>query len=123
MKILKFTIGFLTIALLISSCSYENMETLYPQEPGCDTVNVSYANDIQPIFNDNCTVCHSGTTPPAGFNLEDYASAVITAKSGRLLGAIKHQSGYLATPQGANKLDDCSINKIEAWINKSYPDN
>ena len=123
MKLLKLSLGLLAIVIMISSCSYDNKETLYPQDPGCDTINVSYAEDIQTIFDNNCTMCHSGATPPGGFSLEDYASAVITAKSGRLMGAIKHQSGYLAMPQGANKLDDCSINKIEAWIKLSYPDN
>jgi cytochrome c5 len=99
------------------------METLYPQDPECDTVNISYTQDIQPIFDNNCTMCHTGPTPPAGFSLVDYENAVVVAKSGRLLGAVKHESGYLAMPQGANKLDDCSINKLEAWINLSYPDN
>jgi len=123
MNILKITFYFVAIVLIISSCTYDNMETLYPQDPECDTVNISYAVDIQPIFNNNCVICHSGPTPPAGFSLVDYENAVVVAKSGRLLGTVKHQSGYLSMPQGANKLDDCSINKLESWINLSYPDN
>jgi len=123
MNILQKVFAIVIITLIAVSCTYDNMETLYPQDPECDTSNVSYAVDIQPIFNNNCIICHSGPTPPAGFSLVDYENAVDVAKSGRLLGAVKHQSGYLAMPQGANKLDDCSINKLESWINLSYPDN
>lgn len=123
MNILKKILTVFVIVLIASSCNYDNMETLYPHDPECDTVNISYAMDIQPIFDDNCIICHSGPTPPAGFSLVDYENAVVVAKSARLLGAVKHQSGFLEMPQGANKLDDCSINKLESWINLSYPDN
>jgi hypothetical protein len=39
------------------------------------------------------------------------------------MGAIRQQSGYKAMPQGASKLDDCSINKIGRWINLGAQNN
>jgi Ca2+-binding RTX toxin-like protein len=45
---------------------------------------VSFANQIQPIFNDNCTRCHSGSGAPRGLRLDaanSYANLVNVASS------------------------------------------
>ena len=73
MRTFKKYLGFISILILATSCSYENMETLYPQEPGCDTINVSYTEDIKPIFDANCVSCHSGSAPAGGYSFEDYS--------------------------------------------------
>lgn len=111
------------IVLTLNSCYYDNLENLKPETELCHVSDMSFQNDIQPIFNNHCIQCHNGPTPPAGFNLEEYSSVIKVVESGRLLGAIKHQESFIPMPFDLPQLDSCNIAKIESWINDSYPNN
>jgi hypothetical protein len=87
----------------------------------CDTANVTYAAVVKPILQLNCYGCHSGANPPQGLNLSLYNSVRAVANNGKLYGAITHARGFPAMPKGANKLDDCTIAKIKAWIGRGAP--
>ncbi len=89
----------------------------------CNTDNVTFSGTIKPIFAKYCTGCHSGATPTGGINLTLYADASGVAKSGRLVGAITHASGYVPMPQGGAKLPACEIAKIQAWVTAGSPNN
>lgn len=89
----------------------------------CDTTNLSYSNSIGPIFQTNCVGCHNNSLSSGGVNLSSHAQTVVAATGGRLLGALKHEIGYVAMPLGGNRLDSCSIAKIELWIQKGLPNN
>ena len=122
-NILKQILLFTVMAIALNACYYDNVEELYPSPPDCDTVDVSYANDVWPIINDNCTVCHSGGAPSGNVSLENYADVVIAADNGSLLGTIKHEDGWSPMPKGGGKLSDCNIAIIETWVNDGTPDN
>lgn len=102
-------------------CRYYNEEELYDDsEVKCDTVNVTLSNSINSILALNCYSCHSNSNAipfGSGINLETYSGLSATALSGRLVGAITHSPGFVPMPHNAAKLDDCSIEKIKAWIN------
>ncbi len=87
---------------------------------GCDTLNMSYAQDIQPILATNCVGCHSSSVASGGVVLDNYNSVKSVASSGRLYGAVAHLSGYKSMPPNG-QLDNCSILKIKAWINQGMP--
>jgi mono/diheme cytochrome c family protein len=89
----------------------------------CDTSNLSYAIHIVPLFQGNCTGCHNNNLSSGGVNLATHAQTVVAATSGRLLGALKHSSGFVAMPLGGSRLDSCSIAKVELWIQKGLPNN
>lgn len=89
----------------------------------CDTLNMSFAKNIQPIFANTCVGCHSGPTPSKGINLANHAGVLTVAQNGQLMGAITHASGFSSMPMYGNKLDDCTIDKIKAWINQGAPNN
>ena len=117
-------IAGLIFVLCITSCAYNSEEDLYPENNGvCDTADVSFANDVSPILDDHCITCHNSSSPPLGISLDSYAEVKEVAETSRLLGAIKHQSGYTPMPQNAPKLEKCTIATIEAWINDGMPDN
>ena len=40
----------------------------------------------------------------------------------KLIGAIKHEPGFVAMPQSGGKLEDCDIEKMEAWIAAGAPE-
>ena len=90
---------------------------------GCDSTRYAFAADIQPILNTNCKGCHNSTLASGGFSYENHAGVVTAVNSGRFLGAIKHQAGFTAMPQGGNQLSDCQIMKIERWIAGGMPNN
>ena len=89
----------------------------------CDTTNVSFANHIWPLVENNCLGCHSGGTPGGGIYLNDFASIVTATESGELWGAVNHFPGFSPMPKNANKLSDCKIRQIQIWIEDGTPDN
>lgn len=107
-----------------TGCTWENEEDLIVETGSCDTLSVSFGEDIVPILSANCYSCHSNSNAPVfanGIELEDYQD--VAGLTGRIIGAVNHRDGFAPMPPGGEKLDDCSIEKIEAWINSGAPDN
>lgn len=118
-RTIKIWIGCL---VLFSACYYDVEETLYPPST-CDTENMSYQADIVPILQQNCFVCHSVAANLGDITLEGYTNLMQQVNNGQLLGAIKHQPGFTAMPQGAAQLRSCDIAKIEQWITDGSQNN
>jgi len=108
--------------IVFSSCYYDVAETLYPAGT-CTTDNMSYAADINPIFQQNCFNCHSADANNGNVTLEGYNQMIIHINSGQLLKAIKHESGVSPMPQSTAPLSNCEISKIEQWIAQGAPNN
>lgn len=122
-KIFKQIILTILIVVTLQSCYYDNEEDLYPNPPECDTINVSYSQDVWPIISSNCTSCHSGGAPSGNVYLDNYDNIVIAADNGSLMGAIKHENGYSPMPKGGAMLSDCNIAIIQKWVDDGTPDN
>lgn len=110
----------------MAGCYYDSEEELYPEPAsggGCDTTNLTYATDIEPILNTSCSLpaCHDAATKSSGYDLSNYSGAVAATGTGRLTGAIMHSPGFSPMPKGMQKLKDCDISKIIAWINAGTP--
>ena len=88
---------------------------------GCDTLNVTYSNTIQPIIQLYCIGCHSGQNPQYSINLSTYQGVVAVANSGRLLGAIRWETGFFPMPKNGNQLPACQINQFQIWIDTGMP--
>ncbi len=110
------------IAFLVglSSCSSDNQEEFYNAE--CDTENVTFSATVKPIIDRNCKSCHSAGNASGGVALDTYTSIKSNVDNGSLIGSIKHLPGFSPMPLGG-KLDDCTIAKIDAWINDGALDN
>jgi mono/diheme cytochrome c family protein len=89
----------------------------------CDTTAVSYSGFVAPLLTTFCAGCHSGGNPSGSIALNSYNGVKAVAQNGRLIGAITWTAGYQKMPQSGNKLNDCSIAKITAWINDGAPNN
>ncbi|MBY0425938.1 MAG: cytochrome c [Cytophagales bacterium] len=104
------------LAISLQSCYTKKLSEYQPVT--CDTTQVTFTNQVQPILNANCVVCHkTGGSGP--FSLEQYADAKSNATN--VLHAIKHDAGYSPMPKGGGKLSDCDISVIQRWINLNYP--
>ena len=111
----------------ITSCTNVSKEELIP--PGCDTVDMRYANDVVPILQSHCYSCHGAVNPASGIALEGFANLhpyTIDTAGGRvctLVGNISHNPGYNPMPFNQPKLDTCLINQIVDWVNHGAQDN
>ena len=110
------------IGLILASCAKDVDEDLNPIDT-CNTDAVSFQNDVLPLFNTNCNGCHGAASNFGGITLDNYADAKTVVDSERLLGAIKRDDGFSPMPQGASKLNDCSIDKVAAWLADGAPNN
>ncbi len=112
--------------LFLSSCYYDAYYEL--PEDDVITENVSYANDIQPLWDASCVVCHNGNVPPDlrpdtsydalqnGWLVPGEAESSIIYQS--LLGS----NGVLLMPPGAQwPLSDTNL--VRDWINQGALDN
>ena len=120
---------FLSI-LSLQSCYYDNLEEIHAADDlitPCDTSGVvSYSADIQPIMVNSCgsnNACHQSGTSDSDLPLDNILNIRDYVSDGTLMGAILHQSGYKAMPKDGGSLSACSIQKIQAWINRGTPDN
>jgi hypothetical protein len=114
---------FALVALLVG-CYYDNEEELYPATT-CDTATVTYSTDVVSILTNNqCIACHNNTSPSGGIDLDNHADLKISVDNGKLMGSINHSSGFSPMPQGsASKINQCSIDKLQAWVAAGAPNN
>ncbi len=76
----------------------------------CDSNQFKFAANIQPILQNYCTGCHSGSAPASGIDLTTYSNVKSVATSGLLYGVVAHLPGYNPMPKGSlDKLPDCEI--------------
>ncbi len=86
----------------------------------CDTVGaIGYSSHIKSIIDLSCVSCHGATNPSGGIKLLTAADLQAVAKSGKLLGAIKHKTGFSAMPPYYS-LASCEVRQIELWMNQGY---
>jgi mono/diheme cytochrome c family protein len=108
------------MSAIIFSCSKKSEDQLSENSGGgsaCDTANMTYSANIQPLLQNNCYSCHGNGQINGGVTLDSYAGVKAVADNGKLIGVVTHSAGFPQMPQGAAKLSDCNINKIRSWIN------
>ena len=114
--LLTLFLGF----ILVWSCKHEpeDIVDLNPPEPEiCDTLNITYPENVYPIFDQYCVFCHGGSIPEAGIDLTNFEDVSFLAQNGQLLGSINHDPAYSAMPQDGDKLSFCQIRTITIWVN------
>jgi len=124
---MKKYFGYIWVGLLFFfgiSCEYESEEKVFTEET-CDTTRViSFSADVQPILKKNkCLLCHISSSASGGVVLNSHEEVQKVAVSGRLSGAINHESGFSPMPPNVEKIAPCDIAKIEKWITEGMPNN
>ena len=86
----------------------------------CDTAGaIGYASHIKSITDLYCVSCHGSSNPSGGIKLLTASDVQAVAKTGKLLGAVKRQTGYSAMPP-SYALSTCDVRQIELWIKQGY---
>ena len=115
----------LILAASLSSCYYDNVETLTAGNV-CDTSAVSYANDIVPVLQGNCYVCHgtgSYTSSGAGILVEGYEATADLANTGFLTAVIDWTDGASPMPQGSPQIPACERPRSETGLVRGAQNN
>ena len=127
MKRIIFILPVILISLfIINSCYYDTESLLYPaNSTTCDTTNVTYSITVKSILQNNgCLTCHSGTAASGGnVVLDNFSTVNQYAANGKLYGSMNHDVGFIAMPQGGNKISDCDIKKVKVWIDAGIQNN
>jgi hypothetical protein len=89
----------------------------------CITTDMSFEQDITPIFSSYCYSCHTGSSPNADLDLSVYSEVKAIANNGQLYCAVAHLQGCVPMPFGGNKMPQCSIDQIKSWIDAGAPNN
>lgn len=111
---------FLLLLLIFpTGCKNYNEVDLYPP---CDTVNVTYTDDIYPIVSANCLPCHTTVNAFGNVVLDNVDSARIVARNGLLLKAVNHDPSVVPMPKGGAKLPSCELSKFDAWVAHNEPE-
>ena len=110
----------ISFSAILSGCYYDNEENVYPKivSSTCDTLNINYVKNIEPLLNQYCTSCH-GVDGSGGISLNSYD--LVKASAERVYGSIAQLSGYSPMPQNGNKLTDCKTRMVRIWIDSNMP--
>ncbi len=100
--------------------SYPSHQKPTSETLSCDTAEVNYAI-IAPIVQEKCMLCHNESMKSGDILLGDYNLLVSSVQDHDLQAAINYESKKPMPPTG--KLDDCSVAKINHWINLGMPEN
>jgi hypothetical protein len=114
---------FILSLFAFTACYYDSEEYLYPNTGQCDTLNLTYQNYVAELLNTHCNSCHNASTPSGNVITSDFTNLLIIINNGKLKGSINHLPGFSPMPKGGNKLPDCDLAKINAWLNAGHPEN
>ena len=110
----------ISFIILSANCNYHNKDDYFNE--ACDTVDMSFSKDINPIIQKKCVPCHNYELYYNGRIYETYEGVKEVAETGLLLEVINH-SGNIKMPKDEPKLPDCEIDKFEAWVNQGFKNN
>jgi uncharacterized membrane protein len=89
----------------------------------CDTIGgAKFATFVQPIVQNQCQGCHSGSGAGGGIKLTNYTEIKASATTGKFWGSINQTAGFSAMPKGS-KLSACELAKIDSWIKRGALNN
>ena len=114
------------ISSLFTACFYDKADVVYPTTSSvCDTTSITYSNQIVTILNAQCNYCHgaSANSIGGGIVLNTYAALKPYVSNGRFINSILQNGKASAMPKNGAKIDNCSILKIQSWINKGALNN
>lgn len=111
------------LALLVTSCYNDKEIFLYPESNCTLPASPSYQTDVAPLLSQYCNSCHSGGFPSGNVILDSYPEVKKYVDNGQLVGTITWTSGFSPMPKNGNKLTNCNLSKIQAWVTAGAPNN
>lgn len=115
----------LVFILTVISCVKDTTNSDYLDNADCsgiDTDANTYTKSIKAILDTHCATsgCHDAFAQSEGVDLSDYANAKNGFENQDCLCSIHHGSGCTPMPEGASKLSDAIIQKLDCWAKNGY---
>jgi len=111
---------------------FQTTKTTFQQNKPSEPVRVTYA-DVGKIFGQSCTVCHSGSSPPLGLRLDNYANVMAGSQTGPVVIPGKPDESELVRrvrgidqprmPFGKPPLQEGEIGVVVRWVEAGAPEN
>ncbi|MGV6845035.1 MAG: hypothetical protein ACWA42_02775 [Lutibacter sp.] len=122
-------VTLLILLLSLTGCYYNEVVDQSDLPP--INTEVSFSQDIQPILNDNCVVCHDGTLDPNLTEGNSYTSltgipgGIVAgdASSSELIDMLEHDPAADNPMPPAGPIATSKIDLIKAWINQGALNN
>ncbi len=113
---MKFTV-ILLFCIFLFSCTKDKV-TEAVTDSNC-TDSVSFATEILPLIQNNCTVCHNlGNS--TGYVFTNYMN--IASNAPAIVGSM-NGSGYQLMPQGGPALADSLVQRFQCWVSQGKKNN
>ena len=118
-KLILFSV-ITAFSVFIISCEKDEVVKVQPPPSDCDTVNITFALNIEPVIKERCEGCHSNSAQSAGVNLEGYDNIKNHALNGSLVSSIEGtMQGFFY--KAGDTTASCKFLQLKAWINKGAP--
>lgn len=126
---------FLLLGVLTSGCEYWEKDHIVGSDHSNTRPTVLYRRDIQPIFDDQCILCHGkqGRLKRGGLDVTSYDSLMAGGNSGAVIIPgdatksllVKRITGVIfpQMPNGVPPISDNEINLIITWIKEGALNN
>ena len=129
-------LSVIALSFAVSGCE-DIGDPVAPADDSNDGSAMSYSNDIQPIFDSNCTICHISPASPGFGNLDLNSIDTLMDETGPnhapVIVAYEPDSSYLVSriegtiapqmPFGGQPLSTAQIDTIRQWITEGAVDN
>ena len=89
----------------------------------CDSVTVTYSNQVVESLNSNCNACHSTASASGGVVLDNYTDVKKEVDNGKLSGTVNHDTGFKVMPPSGTQISACDLTIINKWIADGAPNN
>lgn len=125
-KLFQFLI-ILGVSLFMTSCYYDTVLELPPDNGGVIPTDVSFATDIQPLFTAKCANCHDGSIANpdlrAGNAYNDIVPQHVVAGNAEASNFFNKLPGNNHPIDAGFSLSADEIALIKAWIDEGAEDN
>lgn len=116
-------ISIIILGIFINGCEYNNRDDMFPElSYDCTQLSEYFAENIQPIIEENCLGCHENPSPAGNISFESYDGVAQSIKYGTLLDRIQrgpNETGFM--PKNGSPLSEESIEKIQSFYTMSCP--
>lgn len=118
------TLGLAIILSMVFIACSDDDPVIDPVVDTCETEGISYTTGISAILNASCAVAGCHVVGGGAFAMDDYTSAFVAVGFNRIVGSINHSDGFLPMPypSGSDKISQCNIDKLTAWVNSGAPE-
>ena len=109
--------------------SVDEPAALATETQAVDLTNLTYLDDVLPIFEKHCEECHGAEDPEEGLELTRYRTSIVGSMNGPVIEPGDAANSYLVDqivsgkmPKRGDPLSQAEIDIIVAWIEAGAPE-